>query len=139
MHTIQWIAEDNLSSIIPLLQTINEGVGEEVLEERLALMKAANYRCAGVYDGDQLIGICGVWVLYKHYVGKHIELDNVVLLPSHRNKGLGESLMDWLEAWAKEQGCAASELNCYVHNSAGIKFWLNQGYKILGFHCQKKW
>ena len=92
-----------------------------------------------IFEDDQLVGICGVWELYKHYVGKHIELDNVVLLPEYRGKGIGEEMVAWIEAWAKEQGFVASELNCYVVNSAGMRFWLNQGYKILGFHCQKKW
>lgn len=138
MHTIKWIENENLSIILPLLQTINEDTDSAILAKRLPEMIKANYRCAGVFMGNDLIGICGVWTLHKHYVGKHIELDNVVLLPSYRNSGIGEELIAW-HAWAKEQGCAASELNCYVHNSAGIKFWLNQGYKILGFHCQKKW
>ncbi len=114
MHTIQWIEKGNLTVVVPLLQTINEGTDAAILLKRLQEMIEANYRCAGIFDCEDLVGICGVWTLYKHYVGKHIELDNVVLLPAYRNKGIGEELIAWLEAWAKNQGCAASELNCYV-------------------------
>lgn len=32
----------------------------------------------------------------------------------------------------------ASGLNCYVVNDKGIRCWLNQGYRTIGFHCQKK-
>ena len=135
----EWIEKNRLDEIIPLLLTVNEGIDSLILRERLQAMAEANYRCAGVFDGDELVGICGVWILIKHYVGKHIELDNVVLLPDYRGQGIGEEMILWLEAWAKVQGCSASELNCYVHNSSAVKFWLNQGYKILGFHCQKKW
>jgi GNAT superfamily N-acetyltransferase len=88
--------------------------------------------------GDQLIGMSGLWLLNKYYVGKHIEPDNVMVLPEYRGNGIGEQLLEWITAYGKAQGCIASELNCYVNNSEGLKFWLNNGYKVLGFHCQKK-
>jgi GNAT superfamily N-acetyltransferase len=139
MHNIRWIERENLPVIIPLLEMINEGTDRDILKERLQAMAEANYQCVGVFEGKELIGICGVWILVKHYVGRHIELDNVVLLPAYRNMGIGEELISWIEAWAAQQGYVGGELNCYVNNSAAVKFWLNQGYKILGFHCQKKW
>jgi len=140
MHKIQWISKEELSIIIPLLKLLNDSsANEAVLEQRLEEMKNNNYQCVGVFEDNRLIGICGAWVLHKHYVGKHIELDNVMILPEYRGKGIGEEMIAWLETWAKEQGCVAGELNCYVQNSAGLKFWLNQGYRVLGFHCQKKW
>ncbi len=139
MHTIKWIPREQLFSILPLLQMINEGVSHSELEVRLKALSEANYRCAGVYDDKQLVGICGVWTLYKHYIGKHIELDNVVILPGYRNQGIGEDMLQWLQEWATKEGYVGSEINCYVHNSEGLKFWLNQGYKLIGFHCQKKW
>ncbi len=139
MLEIRWIEKGEIQIILPLLETINEGTDRMILERRLEEMMAAHYHCAGVFVGGQLAGICGAWVLHKHYIGKHIELDNVVILPEYRNDGMGAQLIAWLEAWANSENCNGSELNCYVHNSPGIKFWLNQGYKLLGFHFQKRW
>lgn len=73
----------------------------------------------------------------KFYVGKHIEPDNVVIAEKYRNQNLGTKMIAWLENYAKQNGCTASELNCYVNNDKGIKFWIEQGYKIIGFHFQK--
>jgi len=138
MRSIKFIEKEDLPIIIPLLELVNEGTDMAVLHERLQAMMAANYRCVGVFDEAEVVGICGVWILVKHYVGRHIELDNVVLLPAYRSMGIGEEMILWIESWAGQQGYVAGELNCYVNNSAAIKFWLNQGYKILGFHFQKK-
>jgi GNAT superfamily N-acetyltransferase len=138
MYQIQLIPKEQMHSIIPLLRILNASIDEATLQERLQDMMQRNYECAGVYDNDQLIGICGLWILNKYYVGKHIEPDNVMLLPEYRNKGVGEQMMEWVYEYGRSQGCIASELNCYVVNDKGIKFWLNQGYKIIGFHCQKK-
>ena len=138
MYQIRLIPKNQLHTIIPLLRILNDAIDETTLQERLEDMMQRNYECAGVYDNGLLIGICGLWILNKYYVGRHIEPDNVMILPEYRNKGVGEEMMAWVYEYGRSQGCIASELNCYVVNDKGIRFWLNQGYKIIGFHCQKK-
>ena len=138
MYTYQLIAKENIQSIIPLLQILNDKISKEVLQERLAEMVERGYECLGVYEGDQLIGICGLWILMKYYVGRHLEPDNVMILPEYRGKGIGEKMMEWVYEYGRSKGCIASELNCYVSNSGGQKFWANEEYRIIGFHYQRK-
>ncbi|MES2005279.1 MAG: GNAT family N-acetyltransferase [Bacteroidota bacterium] len=137
MYTYQLIPKTEMHSIIPILRLLNDQVSEEILKERLAEMLDKGYECLGVFDDKKLIGICGLWILVKCYVGRHIEPDNVMILPEYRNKGIGEEMMAWIYAYGRSQGCIASELNCYTTNSGGQKFWANEGYKILGFHYQR--
>jgi GNAT superfamily N-acetyltransferase len=101
-------------------------------------MIETGYECVGVFDEETLVGICGIWTLTKIYVGRHIEPDNVIISPEYRSRQLGQQLMEWVESYARSKGCVASELNCYVSNDAGNKFWQQQGYKVLGLHYQKK-
>lgn len=138
MYTYALIPKEEINSIIPMLQLLNADIPEPVLSERLAEMVQRGYECLGVFDGRKMIGICGLWILVKYYVGRHIEPDNVMILPEYRNKGIGDEMMKWVYAYGQSKGCVASELNCYVTNSGGQKFWANEGYKILGFHYQKK-
>lgn len=132
------LSREKIADIIPLLQILDDTITEDVLKERLNEMFDRGYICLGVFDGNKLIGISGLWILTKYYVGRHIEPDDVVILPEYRGQGVGEKMMEWIYQFAKEQGCIASELNCYVGNSAGQKFWVNEGYRIIGFHYQKK-
>lgn len=138
MYTFSLIPEEQIHSIIPLLQILNPKIEESVLQTRLDEMLQQNYKCLGVFDGERLIGISGLWIVTKLYVGKHIEPDNVVIHPDYRNQGIGEQMMQWIYDYGRQNGCVASELNCYVSNEKGHKFWFNEGYKILGFHFQKK-
>lgn len=132
------LPREQISNIIPLLRLLDDKITEEVLKERLNEMFDRGYICLGVFDSDKLIGISGLWILTKYYIGRHIEPDDVVILPEYRGQGVGEKMMEWIYKFAKEQGCVASELNCYVGNSAGQKFWANESYRIIGFHYQKK-
>lgn len=137
MYDVKLIPAEQLDSTLPLLKLLDDKLADDVLQQRLDDMKQSNYLCAGVYHGDALVGISGLWILHKYYVGKHIEPDNVIVHPEHRGNGAGELLMDWIHNYAREQGCVASELNCYVSNSKGVAFWVKQGYRILGFHFRK--
>lgn len=137
MYTVQLIQASDMVMILPFLRLLDNTIPEDVLQQRLADMQQSNYLCAGVYCKDELVGISGMWILNKYYVGKHIEPDNVIIYPEHRGKGAGEMLMRWMHDYAKEQGCTAMELNCYVSNHKGVAFWIKQGYRILGYHFRK--
>ena len=137
-YKIEFIPSDKMLTIIPLLLLLNSKIDKETLEKRIPEMVKNNYKCVGVFDGDRLIGISGLWILMKYYVGEHIEVDNVMIHPNYQGKGIGNLLFNWIHKYALSIGCEASELNCYVQNNDGIKFWMNKGYKLLGFHFQKK-
>ena len=79
-----------------MLQLLDSRLSDEVLKSRLDEMVERGYECVGVYDGDKLIGISGLWILVKYYIGRHIEPDNVVILPEYRGKGVGEQMMEWI-------------------------------------------
>jgi len=136
---ISLIEAKNIYSIIPLLQVLNDKISEEVLKARLDEMLKQGYLCVGLFDNNKLIGICGLWILTKYYVGKHMEPDNIVILPEYQNKNIGTKLMVWIDNYAKEQGCVASELNCYVGNKDAHRLWEKEGYEVIALHFQKRY
>ena len=132
------IHESDIDSIVPLLMQLDPALAREIIEDRLAMMLAQGYECIGVYDSEDLIGICGIWTLVKYYVGKHLEPDNVFIKPHYRGRGIGQQLQTWLERLAISRGCRALELNCYLSNETGLQFWESVGYQRLGVHYQKR-
>ena len=135
---IELIPKENINITLPLLSALNPSISQDEIRNRLAEMIETGYECVGVFDEETLVGICGIWTLTKIYVGRHIEPDNVIISPEYRSRQLGQQLMEWVESYARSKGCVASELNCYVSNEAGNKFWQQQDYKVLGLHYQKK-
>lgn len=136
-HKIKLIPKDKLTSILPLIKTLNPTLPETTLKTRLEEMIAQGYQCVGLYIDNQLIGICGLWIMTKFYVGKHIEADNVYILPEYRRLGLGKQLLEWVSEYGEAQGCIASEINCYVSNETGNAFWEQEGFAKIGYHYQK--
>ncbi|TMM57428.1 GNAT family N-acetyltransferase [Maribacter algarum] len=133
---IELIPYEYMESILPLVFLLNnEKIRYEVLKERLKdMLSMGGYECIGVYDSEELIGICGIWVLNKLYAGKHVEPDNVFIKEEYRSRGVGQLMMDYMFKYAKEIGCKGSEVNCYMKNEKGQKFWERQGYKPKAYH-----
>ncbi len=137
MISFKLLNETNKLDIIPFLLLLDKKITEDILEDRLTEMFVQGYKCVGIFEGEKMIGISGLWIMTKYYVGKHIEPDNVIIHPEYRGAGVGEALMKWIDEYAISQNCIASELNCYVSNTAAQKFWVKEGYNIIGFHYQK--
>ncbi|WP_298539288.1 GNAT family N-acetyltransferase [uncultured Aquimarina sp.] len=138
MYSIKLIPKQDIEVVLPLLKELYPKITRITLKKRLAEMVFSGYECIGVYKNSELIGISGIWFLTKLYVGKHIEPDNVYILPEYQGKGIGNLLMNWIFEYAKSKNCIASELNCYTGNEEGQKFWEKQGYDLIAYHYQKK-
>lgn len=131
------IPKSEIFTIIPLLRLTNDKTPTNILEQRLIEMTTQNYECIGMYDDQKIIGICGIWYMTRHYIGKSMELDHVVIDSNYRSKGLGKLFFEWIYQHTKDKGCEASELNAYVSNPKSHKFYYNEGYNIYGFHFLK--
>jgi GNAT superfamily N-acetyltransferase len=70
----------------------------------------------------------------RHYIGKTVEADHVVIDERFRSQRLGKKLFDWIHEYKQSKGCGAIELNTYVENRKSHKFYYNLGYEIYGFH-----
>lgn len=134
---IKFIQADSIQIIIPLLKTINTNTSDEILHIRLNEMVKQQYKCIGLFHENVLVGIAGLWFLTRHYCGKTIEPDHVVIDEKYRNKGLGRKLFNWIYNYAEQIGYEATELNTYIENVKSHKFYENEGYKKLGYHYLK--
>jgi diamine N-acetyltransferase len=135
---IQIIEEENILTIIPLLKKLNSKTPPKLLEERvLEISKISNYECAGLYIDGKLAGISGLWYTTRHYIGKSVEPDHVILEETIRGKGIGKKFFNWIDNHVISKGCEAIELNAYVNNPKSHKFYYNEGYNIYGFHFLK--
>jgi len=132
------IPAEDILTIIPLLNKLgSEGVSEELLIERTLEMAQQNYECVGIYDGEKLMGACGMWFQTRHYAGRSLEVDHVIIDEAYRSKGIGNKLMEFVYDYAEKKTCNWVELNTYVSNFPSHKFYYNQGFVAKGYHFVK--
>ena len=130
-------AEAELQRIWPLIKLLNKDLAEIEFRARLSRMARAGYRCAGVFEGDRCVGICGYWLITRFYSGTYMDIDNFVVDEARRGQGIGARLLAWLEAEARRLNCNAIMLDTYLHSYASHRFYTQNGFSILGFHMKK--
>lgn len=87
---------------------------------------------------DKIIGVTGVWIGYKIWSGKYLELDNVVVHKDYRSLKVGAEMTEYLIQKAKDLDCDMLGLDVYTDNFRGIKFYMNSGFNPTGFHMIKR-
>ncbi|NVK51389.1 MAG: GNAT family N-acetyltransferase [Flavobacteriaceae bacterium] len=135
---IEPIQKEDILNIIPLVQKINVKTPLSILEKRFLKMAALpHYECIGMFIDNKLIGVTGLWYSVRHYIGKSVEPDHVVIDEAYRGKNLGKQLFEWVYTYTKSKGYEAVELNTYTGNTKSHKFYYNEGFNIYGFHFLK--
>ena len=136
--TFNTVEKDNILSILPLLSIINTKTPPDLLKQRvLEMVNYQNYECVAVYDNEKIIGISGLWYSTRHYIGKSVEPDHVIISEDYRGQGLGKKFFEWIYNYTKAKGCEAMELNTYSTNTKSHKFYYNEDFAIYGFHFLK--
>ena len=132
------IKKEDILTVLPLLRKLNTTTPDAILKERLLEMTTYNtYECIGAFDNDKLIGISGLWYSLRHYSGKSVEPDHVIIDESYRGKNIGKQLFNWIYEYTKQKGYEVIELNTYTGNRKSHKFYYNEGFEIYGFHFVK--
>lgn len=109
----------------------------EKYEIYLSEMIPHNYTQIAVFENDICLGITGCWSATKLWTGKYLEIDNFVVHPEHRSKGIGKMLTEYVEQKALNMDCSSIVLDAYTENFAAHRFYYNQGYGPRGFHFVK--
>ncbi len=127
-----------IQDIAPLLEKLNAyKIPLEVLKQRCLEMATGHYECAVIWDKERIIGVCGLWYCTRHYSGRSVEVDHVYIEDAYRGQRLGKQFFEWIYTHISSKEVETIELNAYVGNSGAHKFYLNEGFHIIGYHFLK--
>lgn len=109
----------------------------EKYKSYLEAMIPRNYTQVAVFENDECLGLTGLWYGIKLWSGKYMEIDNFIVHPDHRSKGVGKLLTDFVNQKATDLDCTMIVLDAYTQNFTAHRFYYNQGYNPRGFHFIK--
>ncbi|WP_264535715.1 GNAT family N-acetyltransferase [Flavobacterium sp. N1736] len=132
LTTIQDMLEN-----IETIRFLYPNISVEKYEDYLSQMVPHNYIQIGVFESGICLGITGCWSATKLWTGKYLEIDNFVVNPEFRSRGIGKLLTDYIEQKAIDLDCSSIVLDAFTGNFAAHRFYYNQGYGPKGFHFVK--
>jgi GNAT superfamily N-acetyltransferase len=131
------VDKEEMLKYLPVLNELYPSLTAEEYSRELDEMIPCRYGQVAVFEEEECIAICGFWIGNKLWIGKYLELDNIVVRASHRSQGVGKLMFDFLERKAVEQECKMLALDSYTSNFKAHKFFYNEGYAPKGFHFVK--
>ena len=137
MKIIELTTIEEMCAQIKIIRYLYPAISEDKYKTYLEQMLPHNYSQVAVFDGEVCLGLTGLWYGVKLWSGKYLEIDNFIVHPKHRSKGIGKMLTDFVNQKATELDCTMIVLDAYTQNFTAHRFYYNQGYAPRGFHFTK--
>lgn len=137
MKTIELTTIDEMLAQFEIMKYLYPKFTLEKYESYLKEMIPHNYTQIAVFDKEEILGITGCWSGTKLWSGKYLEVDNFIVHPNHRSKGIGKLLTNFVNKKAIDLGCTMIVLDAFTGNFTAHRFYYNQGYEPRGFHFIK--
>lgn len=128
---------DEMAAQINTIRFLYPNISLEKYKSFLSEMLPHNYIQIAVFEDDICLGLTGCWSSTKLWTGKYLEIDNFVVNPEYRSKGIGKMLTDYVDKKAIELNCSSIVLDAFTGNFGAHRFYYNQGYAPRGFHFVK--
>lgn len=137
MKTVELTTIGEMLDQIEIIRHLYPNISEEKYKRYLEAMIPHNYTQIAIFEDQECVGLTGLWYGIKLWSGKYMEIDNFIVHPEHRSKGIGKMLTDYVNQKATELDCTMIVLDAYTQNFTAHRFYFNQGYNPRGFHFVK--
>ena len=130
----------SLEEMLAQMETITflyPNMSLEKYKSFLEEMIPKSYKQVAIFENDTCVGMTGFWFGTKLWTGKYIEIDNFIVHPDYRKKGIGKIISEFIDNKAKELNCTCIVLDAFTGNFPAHRFYYNLGYVPKGFHFIK--
>ncbi len=137
--TIQKLSsKSEILSAFPIIRQRYENMSLENYEAQISEMMAMNdFKMVGAFIGDEIVGVCGYWVLRMLYCGRYLQLSSFIVDEEKRGSGIGRKILDEMEKIGKELHCEKIILDSFTENKKSHPLYFREGFYIRGFHFMK--
>jgi GNAT superfamily N-acetyltransferase len=105
---------------------------------RVQAQQKQGYRLAFVEDAGEVVAVGGYRMMEMLATGRTMYVDDLVTDETQRSRGYGKALLDWLQARAREAGCATFSLDSGTHRQEAHAFYFRERMRVTSFHFAKK-
>ena len=114
---------------------------EAAVAERARAQRAEGYRLVAAFEPgeEQAVAVAGFRIARNLAWGRHLYVDDLSTRASHRGRGHGAALMEWVAEEARREGCAELHLDSGVQEAreAAHRLYFNQRLRIASYHFSR--
>ncbi|MDH5327167.1 MAG: GNAT family N-acetyltransferase [Gammaproteobacteria bacterium] len=130
--------ENELGACYETMRSLRTEVSRQEFMRLVPEMMQHGYRLAYIEAEKQVVCVAGFRIGLNLALGKHLYVDDLATLETHRSKGHGETMLKWLENYAREQQCRVFHLDSGVQRFRAHKLYFKQDMHIFSYHFAKQ-
>ena len=112
----------------PALKRVEEFVA------RVQQQQAEGFQLAFLEREGGIVTVAGFRLQHMLASGLTLYVDDLVTGEEFRSQGNGKRMLDWLIAYAREQGCDTFSLDSGTHRQEAHAFYFREDMRISSFH-----
>lgn len=127
---------DDILKCRAAIQALRPALSDDLYEEAVRKTLADNRILIFIEENHEAASIAVFETGYNLFRGKYIYIDDLSTLPDHRRKGHAGILLDWIMAYAEEEGFDEVHLDSGVSvaRTNAHRLYLNKGFQVASLH-----
>lgn len=126
--------DSEITACYPVMRELRPHIAEDHFLPRVRSQEQTGYRLAVVEQSDAVVAVAGFRVGENLAWGRFLYVDDLVTVPSHRSKGFGASLLNWLREFAVNEGCVQMHLDSGIQRKDTHRFYAREGMSMASAH-----
>lgn len=131
---IRYISESDAPKIKDLMQQLGYENSQDEMRLRIREWLTPEFpgKAWVAVKNKEIVGCIAILMLdWFHYNARSIRVAALIIDEHHRRQGIGTSLLQIIEAYAKQYNCESIELTSGLHRipAGTYDFYFNHGYK----------
>lgn len=111
----------------PVMNQLRIHLDEEQFVELVQeAVEKESYKLVALFDNDKIVAVTGFMPMITLYNGRFIWVCDLVTDSENRSKGYGEVLLNYVHAWAKENGYDMVSLSSGLQRIDAHRFYENK-------------
>jgi GNAT superfamily N-acetyltransferase len=129
---------EEIARCFAVMAQLRPHVKADAFVGRVEAQQAQGYRLAYAEDAGEVVAVAGFRVMEMLATGRTLYVDDLVTDAARRSRGHGKALLDWLQEYARDAGCASFSLDSGTQRQEAHAFYFREGMRVTSFHFAKK-
>lgn len=125
---------EDIAACFPVMSELRPHLDEDAFPARVQAMMQDGFELASLEHEGRVVAVAGFRFFDSLFAGRTLHVDDLVTAATARSEGHGAQMLDWLKAQAKARNCEHLSLDSGTQRKAAHRFYLREGFDIVGFH-----
>lgn len=117
------VTDEDFRAAFPVIHELRDQLDETAYLDLLAEMRPRGYRLIAAEDDGRIVALAGIGFGVNFYYRRYLWVYDLITSATERSKGHGLALMEYLEEFARQEGCDTLALASALHRTEAHRFY----------------